>query len=248
VASDVDNQPQRSSRRSKEPAAAGIGRAREEGLRQFEPVSDAEVLAAIERAERHSRHESAGMLRSMIAGHLGFAHAPWTTRRLRPQLESLVLQNLLARSRRHGVVMWAVTRKGRDSLARRRRAGESIELWESPQHREWLQARATASERIDGFREDVRRTLVQTRNLLKSEAPSDAWFDLADRLQKACWRLGSATYCLHEWREPDDAKADIDDHCHPGDQRLDRDERARARFLRSGRRGFWRWSDPDAGR
>lgn len=49
---------------------------------------------------------------------------------------------------------------------------------------------------------------------------SDAWFSIAERLQAACWRVGSATHCLREWREPDDARVDVDDRCDAGDDML----------------------------
>jgi hypothetical protein len=49
-------------------------------LRPFEPVSDAQLLGAIARAEVHDRQDDAS--RSDIAAHLGFAHNSWTTRRL----------------------------------------------------------------------------------------------------------------------------------------------------------------------
>jgi hypothetical protein len=47
--------------------------------------------------------------------------------------------------------------------------------------------------------------------MLDRGGSSDAWFALARRFEKQCERLGSATYCLQEWPEPDDASADIDD-------------------------------------
>jgi hypothetical protein len=56
-------------------------------LRPFEPISDAQILAAISRAEVHDGQDDAS--RSDIAAHLGFAHNSWTTRRLRPQLDAL---------------------------------------------------------------------------------------------------------------------------------------------------------------
>jgi hypothetical protein len=97
---------------------------------------------------------------------------------------------------------------------------------------------ATAGERIDRFRTQAREALEEATTLLDSEdAPSDAWFGVAERLQAACWRVGSATYCLREWREPDDARPDVDDRCNPGDERLDADELGRVRNRRAGRRG-----------
>jgi hypothetical protein len=53
----------------------------------FEPVADAQLLGAIDRAEVHDWHDHAS--RSDIAAHLSFAPNSWTTRRLRPRLDAL---------------------------------------------------------------------------------------------------------------------------------------------------------------
>lgn len=181
-------------------------------LRPFEPVADAHVLAAIERAERHrGRGREPGVLRSVLAEHLGFVHSSWTTRRLRPQLDALRSAELLSDVRRHGLDLLVLTGAGRRSLAKARRSG-TIALAESPQHRRWRHSRALAGERIDGFRQRLRATLDEARTLLDAtEAPSDEWFRLASHLEKACWRLASAMYCLREWPEPDDVRADVDE-------------------------------------
>jgi hypothetical protein len=47
-------------------------------LCRFEPVSDAVVLAAIDRAERHRGGTGEGARMSNLAEHLGFVHGPWT--------------------------------------------------------------------------------------------------------------------------------------------------------------------------
>ncbi|MGA9876887.1 MAG: hypothetical protein WBQ21_13885, partial [Solirubrobacteraceae bacterium] len=106
-----------------------------DGLRRFEPVSDALVLAAVERAERHREREREGVLMSDLVEHLGFVHGSWTTRRLRPQLEALIAAGQLARSRRHGVVVWELTSSGRRRVAQTRKAGGELGLPEAPQHR-----------------------------------------------------------------------------------------------------------------
>jgi hypothetical protein len=215
-------------------------------LGRFEPVSDALVLATIERAERHREREREGVMMSDIAEHLGFVHGSWTTRRLRPQLDALIAEGLLARSRRHGVLVWELTDDGRGRLDQMRRAGEAGELPEAPQHRLWRHARATAGQRIDAFRTEARGAVEEAAMLLDTEdAPSDAWFGVAERLRASCWRVGSATHCLREWREPDDARPDVDDRCDTGDERLDSEELGRVRYRRTGRRGVWRWPKPD---
>ena len=71
---------------------------------------------------------------------------------------------------------------------------------------------------------------------------SDSWFELARRLHGDCCALGSATHCLYEWAEPDDAKADNDDYRDVGDDALEPAEQGRLRSLRQGRR-WLRYSD-----
>jgi DNA-binding MarR family transcriptional regulator len=247
MTSDADKQQLRSDGRSGDGARpAHKGQPLDSELRRFEPVADALVLAALERAERHREREREGVMMSDIAEHLGFVHGSWTTRRLRPQLDALIAEGLLARSRRHGVLVWELTDAGRGRLERTRLAGNAGKLAESPQHRAWRHARATAAERIDGFRADAREALEEAAMLLDAEdAHSDAWFGVAERLQAACWRVGSATHCLREWREPDDARPDVDDRCDTGDDLLDSEELCRVRYRRTGRRGVWRWPKPD---
>ena len=218
-----------------------VRRDRDGELRRFEPVSDELVLAAVERAERHREREGDGVMMSDIAEHLGFVHGSWTTRRLRPQIEAFIAAGLLVRSRRHGVVVWGLTSSGRRHVARE---GESVVLPESPQHRVWRHAQALAAERIDGLRGQLRGVLTETAGALDAGgARSDAWFALAERLQSACWQLGSAMYCLSEWVEPDDASPDIDDRKEPGDEKRDPDELGGVRYRRGGRRNVWKWAD-----
>jgi hypothetical protein len=215
-------------------------------LGRFEPVSGALVLATIERAECHREREREGVMMSDMAEHMGFVHGSWTTRRLRPQLDALIAEGLPARSRRHGAVVWELTDDGRGRLEQLRRAGEVGDLAESPQHRAWRHACATAGERIEGFRAQSREAVEEAAMLLDAEgAPSDAWFGVAERLQAACWRVGSATHWLQEWREPDDARPDVDDRCDTGDDMLDSEELGRVRYRRTGRRGVWRWPKHD---
>jgi hypothetical protein len=194
----------RSSRRHRDPETGE--------LRRFEPVSDDQVLVAIERAEVHHERQNEGISRSDLAEHMGFVHNGWTTRQLRPQLDALRSAGLLRDLRRHGLNLVGLTSAGRQVLAKACGAGEAAELPESPQHRRWRHARIAAADRIDGFRQQVGDVLDEASKLLDAEqAPSDAWFSLARRLKTECWQLGSATYCLREWPEPDDAHADVDE-------------------------------------
>jgi hypothetical protein len=209
-------------------ASAARGRRELESgeLRRVEPVSDTQILAAVERAELHNERQDEGVLRADLAEHLGFLHSGWTTRQLRPQLDALRAAGLLRDLRRQGLNVVGITSAGRRALAQARTAGETIELPESPQHRRWRHARSAAGERIDGFRQQVHAALDEARRLLDADqVPSGAWFDLAGRLKTECWQLGSATYCLREWPEPGDDCADVDEV--------------------RGRRNVWQWKDAD---
>lgn len=210
-------------------------------LRRFEPVSDELVLAAVERAERHRERRDEGVMMSDIAEHLGFVHGSWTTRRLRPQIEAFIADGLLVRSRRHGVVVWGLTSGGRSRVEQAR---GSVVLAESPQHRVWRHAQMQAAERIDRLGEQVRGVVREATGTLDVDGVrSDAWFALAKRLQSACWQLGSATYCLSEWEEPDDASPDVDARREPGDEDVDPEELGGLRYRRGGRRNVWKWHD-----
>jgi hypothetical protein len=53
--------------------------------------------------------------------------------------------------------------------------------------------------------------MAEVGALLDAEqAPSDAWFEFGKRLSTERRRLGSATYCLSESAEPNDARTDVD--------------------------------------
>jgi hypothetical protein len=176
-----------------------------------------------------------------IAEHLGFVYGSWTTRRLRPQIEAFIAVGLLVRSRRHGVVVWGLTSSGRRHVEQ---TSGAVGLPEPPQHRVWRHAQALAAERIDGLRGQVRDVLEDATVVLDADkVRSDAWFALAERLQAVCGQLGSATYCLSEWAEPDDASADVDDRTEPGDEQIDPDELGAVRYRRGGRRNVWKWAD-----
>ncbi len=180
-------------------------------LSRVEPVSDAQILAAIDRAEAHDRNQIPDAARWDIAEHLGFVHNSWTTRRLRPQIDALRSAGRIRDVRRCGLDLVALTAAGHRALGKARSGGEAI-LPESPQHRSWRHSRTMAGDRIDGFREALRASMAELGALLDAgQAPSDAWFEFGKRLSAECRRLGSATYCLLEWAEPDDARADVDE-------------------------------------
>jgi len=178
-------------------------------LGPFEPVPDALILAAVQRAERHGPKN---ILRHDVAAHLGFVRSPRTSRLLRPQLESLRAAGSLERSRMHGLEVWGITPTGTRRLAAARRAGRVGELPESPQHRRWRHARKEAAARYDDFRTLLYVTLEAAEDAAEPPAgtSSETWFELGKRLKAAFWLMGSATYCRDEWPEPDDARADRD--------------------------------------
>jgi hypothetical protein len=179
-------------------------------LSRVEQVSDTQILAAIDRAEAHDRNQIPDAARWDIAAHLGFVHDSWTTRRLRPQIDALKAAGRIRDVRRLGIDLVALTSTGRRALRRARSAGD-VPLPESPQHRMWRHSRTMANDRIDGFREALRASMAELGTLLDAgQTPSDAWFEFGKRLSAECRRLGSATYCLSEWTEPDDARADVD--------------------------------------
>lgn len=109
---------------------------------------------------------------------------------------------------------------------------------ESPQHRAWREAHAAAETQIGQFRDQVAGALADASRLLTADPPagSDAWFDTGGLLRHACRRLGSATYCLHEWAEPSDEQPHFDDQQEPTDAQLPQEERFRLRAIRYGRR------------
>ncbi len=210
-----------------------------------ETLPDDLILAALDRAERHGPGAGPGVLFAQAVIHLGLRNGSWTTRRTRPQFEALEDVGLIERLRRQGLVVWRLTNHGQQRLAHARTAGTLPELPEAPQHATWREARAAAGQRIDEFRESLSDVLAETLATLNATRPaeSDEWFNLAARLQHACWLLGSATYCLNEWAEPTDEQADTDERTAPSDKALTPAERGRLRIQRAGRRETNRWKD-----
>ncbi len=179
------------------------------------------VLAAIERAECHrakhddpildrGRPDRPGVPLDVIKEHLGLAQGGWTTIQLRPRWDQLKTAGLIEQSRRHSIVIWTLTSTGQQRLNRTRRAGRLGSLPESPQHQHWREARQIAGARIGQFREGLRRVLGEATGLLDAHETtnSDTWHAVGERLQYACLALEAASYCLHEWAEPEDSRAD----------------------------------------
>ncbi|HSZ13094.1 MAG TPA: helix-turn-helix transcriptional regulator [Solirubrobacteraceae bacterium] len=219
-------------------------------------VSEMLVLAAVERAQRHSGSGAEGVPVWEVLGHLDIKRRTKRARRVRGLLGELEESGSLKCSRRRSVSVWTLTGRGRRRLSRARRAGRLPVLGESPQHRRWREARGLAERRIEGFRGELLDLVEHAEELLAIPAPaspapdgqgaalgvcSDVWFEVGERLQRACGRLGSASYCLWEWREPEDSRADIDDLGGLGDEVLDARRRAVRRARRGGRRNTLLW-------
>jgi hypothetical protein len=172
--------------------------------------SDELLLAAIERAERHRARR--GVPLALIKEHLGLRAGSWSSHQLRPQRDSLEATGLIEQFRTCGVLVWSLTDSGHRRLVAVRRRRAIPRLPESPQHRVWREAHGQAGERIESFREDMRERLNAAIGLLDAgdQANSEAWRATGERLQYACQRLESVTYCLHEWLEPNDTTPDIE--------------------------------------
>jgi len=203
------------------------------------------VLAAVERAERHRSGEIAEVPIWAVVQHLGIPRHSAPARGVRVQLDHLLAVGSLECSRRHGVLTWRLTNKGRRRLRATRASGQPPQLPESPQHLAWRRARTAAEREIGRFREELGESLDEAIRLLHADPPthSDAWFELGQRLGQRCRRLGSASHCLYEWSEPQDRRADVDEHTEPGDERLDAAEQLRRRARRGGRRNTRLWGE-----
>lgn len=184
-------------------------------LSPYRPVTDGFILAALERAALHEQEEEVPT--SVLMEHLGFEWAPPTNRLFFPRLEELRKAGLLTSRERRGEPLWSLTSVGRKRLAEERESDEVGDLPESPQHRVWRHAREQAAVRIEGFRDELTQVNQQAYDLLYQPQPatSDEWFALSERLRWGAWRFGSATYCLTEWPEPDDAMPDPDENPGP---------------------------------
>jgi hypothetical protein len=208
-------------------------------------IADDLILAAIDRAERHFGRDASGVPMWEITEHLGIGRRSAAARHVRSRLAALEAMGRLEPSRRNGIPLWVLTGRGRRRLRRAERAGDVPVLPESPQHRQWREAHALAAQEIERMREAVRAAIDEAMRLLDvpTAASSDAWFELSERLRRVIWRLGSASYCLHEWAEPRDEQADIDDRSTPDDPRLAVGELARRFNRRAGRRNTYLWND-----
>jgi hypothetical protein len=206
-------------------------------------IPDDLMLAAITRAEHHHGYQGAPDWE--IVEHLAVARRSRQARQVKARLPELVQAGFLGESRRHGVNVWATNAKTRKRLAPVPEVMRSLP--ESPQHRKWRDARDAAEHEIEGFYLRLRDAVDTAADLLSEPMPpgasSDEWFEMGERLRRACRHLGSATHIVHEWAEPSDDKADDDEHRDPSDAGLTPDEQRRRKSLRSGRRNTRLWHD-----
>jgi hypothetical protein len=175
-------------------------------------VTPGRVLAALERAALHRGERERGVALWAILDQLALPRRGRGARQTRELLTRLADAGAVRASRRRGVALWTLTAAGARLLRRAREVGASA-LPESPQHRAWRQARALAAREVERLRDALRDSLSDASALLAAEppAPSQRWFDLAERLRRDAWLVGSASHCMYEWNEPDDRQADIDD-------------------------------------
>ena len=207
-----------------------------------EPSSEL-VLAALERAARHARRAGPGVRAGTVLEHLGVAAHSRAARVARARLRELRDAGAVREMPYRGRALWSLTGAGSRRLHGARTTGGAEQLPEAPQHWAWRTAGTLAALEIERFRDDLDAFLGQARELLAREPcpHSDAWFELAERLQRAAWRVGAATHCLCEWPEPSDARADVDDLQEEGDAALSPTQRERLRALRAGRRNAALW-------
>jgi hypothetical protein len=200
------------------------------------------VLAALERAQRQRPSGPGPVTLATLLAHLGIVRRSSGSRTVRARLETMIEEGAVERSLRHGVEVFALppeaARRGR-----RRRERAAASLPESPQHRAWREARAIAGHELPRLATTLHAALRDALDALDSRVPlhSDAWLLTAERLREECRRLGSAIHCLHEWEEPDERSADVDERSEPWDGGLDPELRARLRWLRAGRRNVTLW-------
>jgi hypothetical protein len=203
------------------------------------------VLAAVERAGRHQPNHGSAVPAWAILEHLELRPRSAPARHVRTRLRALQAAGSLECTRRHSVPTWELTHAGRRLLRRAASAGELPALPESPQHRAWRNARTAAAQELERFRRLLRERMQQATALLDVDPPphSDAWFELAEELQRGCRRVASASHCLYEWNEPDDASADLDAHVEPGDRLSAPAQRKLRQARRGGRRNILLWDD-----
>ncbi|HEY1833095.1 MAG TPA: hypothetical protein VGG08_01555 [Solirubrobacteraceae bacterium] len=220
----------------------------DEGLPGQQPHAE-RVLAALDRAVRHTGKQPAEAVPIWtLLDHLNLGRRGKPAQAVRAALDELARGGFATQTRRHGVAVWEPSVTGRARLDELARAGSAPDLPEAPQHRAWRHARTLAEAELGRLHDELRSALLDAERALEARppTPSDEWFSIAARLRLRCRRVGSATHVLHEWREPSDTRADIDDLAGAGDAAVDTSALARRRALRAGRRNTRLWRDDGA--
>ena len=222
--------------RGDRPGAVGMTAATELGA--FSPVSGLTLLTAVERAERHDVGPEKRTSSRDVAEHLGFLWSPAVGRKLTPLLLALESDGWLTLGERAGggSLRCRLTRRGQNRLQTARRAvvPEALldSLPESPQHRTWRQIRGAAVAGANDFLGSATTAVQEAETVLLNPmlAPSMELMAIGQRLRLHFWRLASVTYCLHEWAEPNERSADLE-------------EKPQAGFWPFPRRAMGRWPD-----
>lgn len=181
------------------------------------------VLAAVDRAVRHlparRRAPARRILREcdgaapafVISDHLGYSRGTALRRGLRSELDALTREGQLEALTQSGVPVWALTSDGKKLVARYRRRAWA-RLPESSQHAAWREAREIAEHQHDALRARARSVVASAAALIDADVHDyAALIRAADDLRDVFRRFAGVTYCVFEWSEPDDIKADIDD-------------------------------------
>ena len=220
-----------------------------EGREAAATSTDDVLLAATRRAVLHDPRGRGHVPIWVLLEHLGILRRSARASAARERLTRLEQRGWIERSSAHGVPMWALSKAGTRRLRRAERAGVSLELPESPQHRAWRQARSLATQEMDRFTSELQRACGEAGALLQSERQeeirSDAWLEVGARIARDCRLLASARHCLSEWPEPEETHADIDTLSAPGDELLEHDRLRALRVLRAGRRNTLLWRERD---
>jgi hypothetical protein len=167
--------------------------------------SDDVVLAALDRAARHSNADREIAGSGTITLHLAISTRSGAWRLVRRQLDALVSAGLVEYARYAGMPAWGLTQAGRVRLRT-----IDVVLPESPQHQQWRQSREIAEQEMGRFRAGLADALRDGLASVESGAParSDVWIGLRKRVGREAERVAGAAHCLGEWPEPDDATAE----------------------------------------
>jgi hypothetical protein len=210
-------------------------------------LEDDILLTALRRAVVHDTRGRGHVPIWVLLEHLDVPRRSAGAGAARERLTKLEQRGWIERGAAHGVPMWTLSKTGLRRLRRAERAGASIALPESPQHKTWRQARALASQEIDRFATELQRACDEATALLQSESReairSDTWLELGARLARNSRLLASARHCLSEWPEPTEASADVDSLSAPDDHLLEHDRLRALRVLRAGRRNTLLWRE-----